>query len=80
MLLQKIHGAGSISHALMLLKCALPLVRYFTAASLAAADEINAASSCRTCATTTIAVSACFHCFDSIASRTAGIVFTAYPV
>ena len=52
---------------------------YF-AASFCAAEEISAASFSITCETTTIASSACFHCFSSIASRTAGTVFTAYPV
>src|SRR6202030_1714183 len=54
---------------------------YFTAAlSFAAAEEISAASSCSTRATTTMPSSACFHSFCSMASRTAGTVFTAYPV
>ena len=49
---------------------------YF-AASFAAADEMSAASSLNTAATTMMASSACFHCFCSMASRTAGTVFTA---
>src|SRR6267154_4245289 len=49
---------------------------YF-AASFAAADEMSAASSLNTAATTMMASSACFHCFCLIASCTAGTVFTA---
>jgi len=37
---------------------------YLGPESFWAAEEINAASSCRTCATTTIASSACFHCLS----------------
>src|SRR6266850_4139261 len=48
--------------------------RFYFPASFAAADEMSAASSLNTPATTAIASSACFHCFCSMASRTAGTV------
>ncbi len=50
---------------------------HFTPESLPAAEEINADSSSRIFATTTMASSASFHFFSSMASRTAGTVLTA---
>jgi len=44
---------------------------FYFAASFAAADEMSAASSLNTPATTAIASSACFHCFCSMASISA---------
>jgi hypothetical protein len=50
---------------------------YFAAASFAAAEEANMASSCSTAAASAMDCSACFHCFCSMASRTAGMAFAS---
>src|SRR5207249_11071294 len=52
---------------------------HFAADSFWAAVEMSWASSSKTRATTIILSSACFHCFCSMASRTAGTVFGALP-
>ena len=45
--------------------------------NFAAAEETSAASSCKTAAARRRASSACFHCFCSIASRTAGMALAS---
>jgi len=67
-------GFSNITYMISIMRCRTYSFKMFS--SSMAAELISAASPSRMAATFEICSSASFHCFCSIASRTAGIVFT----